>query len=266
MPGGGARGGECSPRPARRGAVARARGPGRYSPDVQVAAVAQAIAQTTPRLVVMAHTTGARLRADAGRPASGCPLLADVIGVKGSGPSARSAAVFQNEAGGGSVAAGTGPAIVRCQIGAFPNRHGAQGCPGSGTRRPVAIDAPRDRPWNRRSGGGPWTPAGERMSPWARIRPGDQSSRQLARPWGRDGRFVRSATTAGADGPESAARANRGRARRLGISGAIQHLNRDGGCISSPSTRTRTRRSPGRRLRHRGAGGSCRLTANSSHR
>jgi electron transfer flavoprotein alpha subunit len=114
-----------------------------YSPDVQVAAVAQAIAQTTPRLVVMAHTYQARDYAPMLAARLRAPLVADVIGVKGSGPSATFLRpMFQGKLVAEVSPQGTGPAIVSCQIGAFRADAVVKGAPGAVRVVPVAIDAP----------------------------------------------------------------------------------------------------------------------------
>ena len=114
-----------------------------YSPDVQVAAVAQAIAQTTPRLVVMAHTYQARDYAPMLAARLRAPLVADVIGVKGSGPSATFLRpMFQGKLVAEVSPQGTGPGIVSCQIGAFRADAVVKGAPGAVRAVPVAIDAP----------------------------------------------------------------------------------------------------------------------------
>ncbi|HZI79066.1 MAG TPA: electron transfer flavoprotein subunit alpha/FixB family protein [Vicinamibacterales bacterium] len=91
-----------------------------YMPDTQVAAVAAVIAQTTPRLVVMAHTYQARDYAPRLAARLGAPLVADVIGVKGSGAAATFLRpMFQGKLVAEVAPHGEGPAIVTCQIGAF---------------------------------------------------------------------------------------------------------------------------------------------------
>jgi electron transfer flavoprotein alpha subunit len=90
-----------------------------YTPDVFVDVVAQAVAQLTPRLVVMAHTYQARDYAPRLAARLKVPLVADVIGVKGSG----AGATFQRPMFQGKLVAEVAPqgdlAIVTCQIGAF---------------------------------------------------------------------------------------------------------------------------------------------------
>jgi electron transfer flavoprotein alpha subunit len=91
-----------------------------YTPDAQVSAVAGAIAQTTPRVVVMAHTYQARDYAPRLAARLKTPLVADVIGVKGSGAAATFLRpMFQGKLVAEVAPQGTGPAIVTCQIGAF---------------------------------------------------------------------------------------------------------------------------------------------------
>jgi electron transfer flavoprotein alpha subunit len=91
-----------------------------YTPDAQVSAVAGAIAQTTPRVVVMAHTYQARDYAPRLAARLKAPLVADVIGVKGSGAAATFLRpMFQGKLVAEVAPQGTGPAIVTCQIGAF---------------------------------------------------------------------------------------------------------------------------------------------------
>jgi electron transfer flavoprotein alpha subunit len=91
-----------------------------YTPDAQVAAVAGAIAQTTPRLVVMAHTYQARDYAPRLAARLRTPLVADVIGVKGSAAGATFLRpMFQGKLVAEVAPQGAGPAIVTCQIGAF---------------------------------------------------------------------------------------------------------------------------------------------------
>ena len=124
-----------------------------YSPDVQVAAVAQAIAQTSPRLVVMAHTYQARDYAPRLAARLRVPLVADVIGVKGSGTAATFLRpMFQGKLVAEVAPQGAGPAIVSCQIGAFRADAVAKGSPGA--VRAVTVDDRRpvgDRPWRRHS-------------------------------------------------------------------------------------------------------------------
>jgi electron transfer flavoprotein alpha subunit len=91
-----------------------------YTPDAQVSAVAGAIAQTTPRVVVMAHTYQARDYAPRLAARLKTPLVADVIGVKGSAAAATFLRpMFQGKLVAEVAPQGTGPAIVTCQIGAF---------------------------------------------------------------------------------------------------------------------------------------------------
>jgi len=90
-----------------------------YTPDAQVAAVAGAVSQTTPSVVVMAHTYQARDYAPRLAARLRVPLVADVIGVKGSGSGATFLRpMFQGKLV-AEVAPQGGPAIVTCQIGAF---------------------------------------------------------------------------------------------------------------------------------------------------
>ena len=91
-----------------------------YTPDAYVAAVAGVIAETTPRVVVMAHTYQARDYAPRLAARLRTPLVADVIGVKGSGASATLLRpMFQGKLVAEVAPQGDGPAIVTCQIGAF---------------------------------------------------------------------------------------------------------------------------------------------------
>jgi len=91
-----------------------------YTPDAQVAAVAGAIAQTSPRLVVMAHTYQARDYAPRLAARLRAPLVADVVGVKGSGAGATFLRpMFQGKLVAEVAPQGAGPVIVSCQIGAF---------------------------------------------------------------------------------------------------------------------------------------------------
>jgi electron transfer flavoprotein alpha subunit len=91
-----------------------------YTPDAFVEAVAQVAAQTTPRLVVMAHTYQARDYAPRLAARLRTPLVADVISVKGSGPSATFLRpMFQGKLVAEVALQGAGPAIISCQIGAF---------------------------------------------------------------------------------------------------------------------------------------------------
>jgi electron transfer flavoprotein alpha subunit len=91
-----------------------------YTPDAFVAAVAGAIAQTSPRAVVMAHTYQARDYAPRLAARLKTPLVADVIGVKGSGAAVTFLRpMFQGKLVAEVAPQGAGPAIVTCQIGAF---------------------------------------------------------------------------------------------------------------------------------------------------
>ncbi|HET9267594.1 MAG TPA: electron transfer flavoprotein subunit alpha/FixB family protein [Vicinamibacterales bacterium] len=91
-----------------------------YTPDAYVAAVAGAIAQTSPRTVIMAHTYQARDYAPRLAARLKTPLVADVIGVKGSGAAATFLRpMFQGKLVAEVAPQGAGPAIVTCQIGAF---------------------------------------------------------------------------------------------------------------------------------------------------
>ena len=114
-----------------------------YSPDVQVAAVSGVIAQTSPRLVVMAHTYQARDYAPRLAARLRVPLVADVIGVKGSG----AAAAFLRPMFQGKLVAevspqGAGPAVVSCQIGAFRADAVAKGASSAVRAVSVTIEAP----------------------------------------------------------------------------------------------------------------------------
>jgi electron transfer flavoprotein alpha subunit len=113
-----------------------------YSPDAQVAAVSQAIAQTTPRLVVMAHTYQARDYAPMLAARLKVPLVADVIGVKGSGADATFLRpMFQGKLVAEVAPQGSGPAIVSCQIGAFRADSVTKGAAASATRAlTVSLD------------------------------------------------------------------------------------------------------------------------------
>jgi electron transfer flavoprotein alpha subunit len=114
-----------------------------YSPDVQVAAVAGAIAQTTPRLVVMAHTYQARDYAPMLAARLRTPLVADVIGVKGSGAGATFLRpMFQGKLVAEVAPQGNGPAIVSCQIGAFRADALVKGTPAPVRALTVPIDTP----------------------------------------------------------------------------------------------------------------------------
>jgi electron transfer flavoprotein alpha subunit len=114
-----------------------------YTPDVYVAVVAGAIAQTSPRAVVMAHTYQARDYAPRLAARLKTPLVADVIGVKGSGAAATFLRpMFQGKLVAEVAPQGAGPAIVTCQIGAFRADSVAKG-----TAAPVkALSVPIDTP------------------------------------------------------------------------------------------------------------------------
>jgi electron transfer flavoprotein alpha subunit len=113
-----------------------------YTPDLQVAAVAAAIAQTTPRVVVMAHTYQARDYAPRLAARLRAPLVADVIGVKGSGTSATFLRpMFQGKLVAEVAPQGDGPAIVTCQIGAFRADAVVKGTAGAVKPLSVAFDA-----------------------------------------------------------------------------------------------------------------------------
>jgi electron transfer flavoprotein alpha subunit len=91
-----------------------------YTPDAQVAAVAGAIARTSPRFVVMAHTDQARDYAPRLAARLRAPLVADVVGLKGSGAGATFLRpMFQGKLVAEVAPQGDGPVIVSCQIGAF---------------------------------------------------------------------------------------------------------------------------------------------------
>jgi len=91
-----------------------------YTPDAYVDAVSQAVAQTSPRLVVMAHTYQARDYAPRLAARLKAPFVADVIGVKGSGAGATFLRpMFQGKLVAEVAPEGSGPAVVSCQIGAF---------------------------------------------------------------------------------------------------------------------------------------------------
>src|SRR5262245_28278587 len=115
-----------------------------YTPDAQVAAVAAAIAQTTPRLVVMAHTYQARDYAPRLAARLKTPLVADVIGVKGSGAAATFLRpMFQGKLVAEVAPQGAGPAIITCQIGAFRADGVVKGAAAPVKTLSVAIEAPR---------------------------------------------------------------------------------------------------------------------------
>jgi len=112
-----------------------------YTPDAQVATVAGAIAQTSPRLVVMAHTYQARDYAPRLAARLRTPLVADVIGVKGSGAEATFLRpMFQGKLV-AEVSPQGGPAIVTCQIGAFRADAVTRGAATAVKALSVAVDA-----------------------------------------------------------------------------------------------------------------------------
>ena len=114
-----------------------------YTPEAQVAAVAGAIAQTTPRFVVMAHTYQARDYAPRLAARLRVPLVADVIGVKGSGAEATFLRpMFQGKLVAEVAPRGDGPAIVSCQIGAFRADSVVKGAAAAVKPLTVAIDMP----------------------------------------------------------------------------------------------------------------------------
>ena len=114
-----------------------------YTPDSQVAAVAGAIAQTSPRLVVMAHTYQARDYAPRLAARLHAPLVADVVGVKGRGAAATFLRpMFQGKLVAEVAPQGDGPAIVTCQIGAFRADAVTKGAPAAVRTLSVAFEAP----------------------------------------------------------------------------------------------------------------------------
>jgi electron transfer flavoprotein alpha subunit len=114
-----------------------------YTPDAQVAAVAAAIAQTSPRLVVMAHTYQARDYAPRLAARLRVPLVADVIGAKGSGAAATFLRpMFQGKLVAEVAPQGDGPAIVSCQIGAFRADSVVRGPATPAKPITITIDAP----------------------------------------------------------------------------------------------------------------------------
>ena len=114
-----------------------------YTPDAYVAAVAGAIAQTSPRAVVMAHTYQARDYAPRLAARLKTPLVADVIGVKGNGAAATFLRpMFQGKLVAEVAPPGAGPAIVTCQIGAFRADSVTKGAAASVKALSVAIDTP----------------------------------------------------------------------------------------------------------------------------
>jgi electron transfer flavoprotein alpha subunit len=113
-----------------------------YTPDAHVAAVAAAVAQTTPRAVVMAHTYQARDYAPRLAARLRVPLVADVIGVKGSGGGVTFLRpMFQGKLVAEIAPQGDGPAIVTCQIGAFRADAVVKGTAGAVTALSVPFDA-----------------------------------------------------------------------------------------------------------------------------
>ena len=114
-----------------------------YTPDAYVAAVAGAIAQTSPRAVVMAHTYQARDYAPRLAARLKTPLAADVIGVKGSGAAATFLRpMFQGKLVAEVAPQGDGPAIVTCQIGAFRADSVTKGAAAAVKALSVPIEAP----------------------------------------------------------------------------------------------------------------------------
>jgi len=113
-----------------------------YTPDVQVAVVSQLIAQTSPRLVVMAHTYQARDYAPRLAARLRVPLVADVIGLKGSGATATFLRpMFQGKLVAEVAPQGPGPAVVSCQIGAFRADAVVKGSPAVVRAVTARIDA-----------------------------------------------------------------------------------------------------------------------------
>ncbi len=114
-----------------------------YTPDVQVAVVSQVIAQTSPRLVVMAHTYQARDYAPRLAARLRVPLVADVIGVKGSGAARHlPAADVPGQAGGRGGAAGRGAGRRELSDRRLPGRRRRQGL----RRQPCAPSPRRSTP------------------------------------------------------------------------------------------------------------------------
>jgi len=114
-----------------------------YTPDVQVAAVAGAMAQTSPRLVVMAHTYQARDYAPRLAARLRAPLVADVVGVKGTGAeSTFLRPMFQGKLVAEVAPQGDGPAIVTCQIGAFRADAVVKGAPAAVRTLSVPLETP----------------------------------------------------------------------------------------------------------------------------
>ena len=115
-----------------------------YTPDAYVAAVAGAIAQTSPRAVVMAHTYQARDYAPRLAAQLKTALVADVIGVKGSGAAATYLRpMFQGKLVAEVAPQGTSPAIVTCQIGAFRADSVTKGAAGAVKALSVSIETSR---------------------------------------------------------------------------------------------------------------------------
>ena len=113
-----------------------------YTPDAQVAAVAGAMGQTSPRLVVMAHTYQARDYAPRLAARLRVPLVADVVGVKGSGAAATFLRpMFQGKLVAEVAPQGVGPAVVSCQIGAFRADAVVKGAPAAVRAVTATIDA-----------------------------------------------------------------------------------------------------------------------------
>jgi len=114
-----------------------------YTPDAHVAAVAGAIAQTSPRLVVMAHTYQARDYAPRLAARLHAPLVADVVGVKGAGAGATFLRpMFQGKLVAEVAPQGDGPAIVSCQIGAFRADAVTKGAPAAVRTLSVPLETP----------------------------------------------------------------------------------------------------------------------------
>src|SRR6185436_15528119 len=114
-----------------------------YTPDAQVAAVAGAMGQTSPRLVVMAHTYQARDYAPRLAARLRAPLVADVVGVKGTGAGATFLRpMFQGKLVAEVAPQGDGPAIVTCQIGAFRADAVTKGAPAAVRTLSVPFEAP----------------------------------------------------------------------------------------------------------------------------
>jgi electron transfer flavoprotein alpha subunit len=113
-----------------------------YTPDAQVAALAAVIAQTGARLVVMAHTYQARDYAPRLAARLRAPLVADVIGVNGSGDGATFLRpMFQGKLVAEVSPRAGGPAIVTCQIGAFRADSVARGAAAAAKGLAVTFDA-----------------------------------------------------------------------------------------------------------------------------